>query len=264
MSQSGLCTWTSVRKRTLQWTLKHSLMPLLLSTTLQRLSQDNQTKQRRAWLLLGWATAERSCPCKQLAWKAYLSRWSPDSAAVSVGYTGRDDTDTESIYGRTPDTDSLSGPRAGRGTRRARRGFARKVNRGPGPLRRDKADIDGDMQQNTRDNCKEFCALQDHNPNTTAYRQCNARINGKKTTGDKAFCALQDHNPNTTAYRQCNARINGKKTTGDKAFCALQDHNPNTTAYRQCNARINGKKTTGDKAVSPLTPSSIIPSERER
>ncbi|KAG8283778.1 hypothetical protein J6590_011149 [Homalodisca vitripennis] len=34
---------------------------------LWRLSQDNQIKQRRAWLLLGWATAERSCPCKQPA-----------------------------------------------------------------------------------------------------------------------------------------------------------------------------------------------------
>ncbi|KAG8274081.1 hypothetical protein J6590_008211 [Homalodisca vitripennis] len=33
----------------------------------QRLSQDNQIKQRRAWLLLGWVTAERSCPCKQPA-----------------------------------------------------------------------------------------------------------------------------------------------------------------------------------------------------
>ncbi|KAG8282667.1 hypothetical protein J6590_031918 [Homalodisca vitripennis] len=32
-----------------------------------RLSQDNRIKQRRAWLLLGWVTAERSCPCKQPA-----------------------------------------------------------------------------------------------------------------------------------------------------------------------------------------------------
>ncbi|KAG8300878.1 hypothetical protein J6590_065609 [Homalodisca vitripennis] len=31
------------------------------------LSQDNQSKQRQAWLLLGWVTAERSCPCKQPA-----------------------------------------------------------------------------------------------------------------------------------------------------------------------------------------------------
>ncbi|KAG8337000.1 hypothetical protein J6590_034088 [Homalodisca vitripennis] len=33
----------------------------------QRLSQDNQIKQRRAWLLLEWVTAERSWPCKQPA-----------------------------------------------------------------------------------------------------------------------------------------------------------------------------------------------------
>ncbi|KAG8303132.1 hypothetical protein J6590_018596 [Homalodisca vitripennis] len=32
-----------------------------------RLSPDNRIKQRRAWLLLGWLTAERSCPCKQSA-----------------------------------------------------------------------------------------------------------------------------------------------------------------------------------------------------
>ncbi|KAG8252764.1 hypothetical protein J6590_049311 [Homalodisca vitripennis] len=31
------------------------------------LSRGNRIKQRRAWLLLGWMTAERSCPCKQLA-----------------------------------------------------------------------------------------------------------------------------------------------------------------------------------------------------
>ncbi|KAG8292769.1 hypothetical protein J6590_031748 [Homalodisca vitripennis] len=35
-----------------------------LSTVLVR---DNRIKQRRAWLLLGWVTAERSCPCKQPA-----------------------------------------------------------------------------------------------------------------------------------------------------------------------------------------------------
>ncbi|KAG8245988.1 hypothetical protein J6590_097465, partial [Homalodisca vitripennis] len=29
------------------------------------LSQDNRIKQRRAWQLLGWVTAKRSCPCKQ-------------------------------------------------------------------------------------------------------------------------------------------------------------------------------------------------------
>ncbi|KAG8283987.1 hypothetical protein J6590_003680 [Homalodisca vitripennis] len=28
---------------------------------------DSRIKQRRAWLLLGWVTAERSCPCKQPA-----------------------------------------------------------------------------------------------------------------------------------------------------------------------------------------------------
>ncbi|KAG8331129.1 hypothetical protein J6590_047547 [Homalodisca vitripennis] len=28
---------------------------------------NNRIKQRRAWLLLGWVTAERSCPCKQSA-----------------------------------------------------------------------------------------------------------------------------------------------------------------------------------------------------
>ncbi|KAG8275414.1 hypothetical protein J6590_086536 [Homalodisca vitripennis] len=33
----------------------------------QLLSQDNRIKQRRAWLLLGWVTTERSCPCKQPA-----------------------------------------------------------------------------------------------------------------------------------------------------------------------------------------------------
>ncbi|KAG8330864.1 hypothetical protein J6590_053318 [Homalodisca vitripennis] len=32
-----------------------------------RLSQDNQIKQRRAWLLLGQVTTERSCPCKRPA-----------------------------------------------------------------------------------------------------------------------------------------------------------------------------------------------------
>ncbi|KAG8284996.1 hypothetical protein J6590_090453 [Homalodisca vitripennis] len=33
----------------------------------QRLSTDIRIKQRGAWLLLGWVTAERSCPCKQSA-----------------------------------------------------------------------------------------------------------------------------------------------------------------------------------------------------
>ncbi|KAG8315059.1 hypothetical protein J6590_078962 [Homalodisca vitripennis] len=34
---------------------------------LQRLPQDNRIEQCRAWMLLGWVTAERSCPCKQSA-----------------------------------------------------------------------------------------------------------------------------------------------------------------------------------------------------
>ncbi|KAG8262659.1 39S ribosomal protein L37, mitochondrial [Homalodisca vitripennis] len=38
-----------------------------LKTWVRRLSQDNQIKQRRAWLLLGQVTAERSCPCKRPA-----------------------------------------------------------------------------------------------------------------------------------------------------------------------------------------------------
>ncbi|KAG8302815.1 hypothetical protein J6590_025093 [Homalodisca vitripennis] len=33
--------------------------------------QDTRIKQRRAWLLLGWVTAERSCPCKQPAYPAF-------------------------------------------------------------------------------------------------------------------------------------------------------------------------------------------------
>ncbi|KAG8241262.1 hypothetical protein J6590_090418 [Homalodisca vitripennis] len=36
--------------------------------------ENVRIKQRRAWLLLGWVTAERSCPCKQ-----------PACPAVSVG-----------------------------------------------------------------------------------------------------------------------------------------------------------------------------------
>ncbi|KAG8296205.1 Transmembrane channel-like protein 5 [Homalodisca vitripennis] len=38
-----------------------------ISHWVRRLSQDNQIKQRRAWLLLGQVTAERSCPCKRPA-----------------------------------------------------------------------------------------------------------------------------------------------------------------------------------------------------
>ncbi|KAG8271518.1 hypothetical protein J6590_060438, partial [Homalodisca vitripennis] len=37
------------------------------SSWVRRLSQDNQIKQRRACLLLGQVTAERSCPCKRPA-----------------------------------------------------------------------------------------------------------------------------------------------------------------------------------------------------
>ncbi|KAG8332710.1 hypothetical protein J6590_015528 [Homalodisca vitripennis] len=51
----------------------------------QRLSQDNRIKQQRACLLLGWVTAEQSCPCKQpvcpplvVVRKSPLSHWSPD------------------------------------------------------------------------------------------------------------------------------------------------------------------------------------------
>ncbi|KAG8330121.1 hypothetical protein J6590_070610 [Homalodisca vitripennis] len=32
--------------------------------------QVNRIKQRQTWLLLGWVTAERSCPCKQSAFPA--------------------------------------------------------------------------------------------------------------------------------------------------------------------------------------------------
>ncbi|KAG8296210.1 hypothetical protein J6590_062118 [Homalodisca vitripennis] len=58
----------------------------------QRLSQDNRIKQRRAWLLLGRVTAERSCPCKQpvcrplvVVRKTPLSRWSP-RLSVTEGF----------------------------------------------------------------------------------------------------------------------------------------------------------------------------------
>ncbi|KAG8254180.1 hypothetical protein J6590_015066 [Homalodisca vitripennis] len=54
-----------------------------LYKAIQRLSQDNRIKQRRAWLLLGWVIAKRSCPCKQPASrplvvvrKSPFSRWS--------------------------------------------------------------------------------------------------------------------------------------------------------------------------------------------
>ncbi|KAG8306239.1 hypothetical protein J6590_051583 [Homalodisca vitripennis] len=38
-----------------------------MTRRVQGLSQDNRIKQRRAWLLLGWVTAKRSCPSKQPA-----------------------------------------------------------------------------------------------------------------------------------------------------------------------------------------------------
>ncbi|KAG8306662.1 hypothetical protein J6590_042446 [Homalodisca vitripennis] len=77
---------------------------------LQRLSQDKRIKQRRAWLLLGWATAERSCPCKQPACPAigggsevtfkplvprlsvrrgFLALTSPGESTAAEGYQGR-------------------------------------------------------------------------------------------------------------------------------------------------------------------------------
>ncbi|KAG8316513.1 hypothetical protein J6590_049639 [Homalodisca vitripennis] len=40
---------------------------LMRCARIQRLSRDNWIKQSRAWLLLGWVAAERSCPCKQPA-----------------------------------------------------------------------------------------------------------------------------------------------------------------------------------------------------
>ncbi|KAG8283783.1 hypothetical protein J6590_011154 [Homalodisca vitripennis] len=40
---------------------------LTKSSRVWRLSRDNRIKKRRAWLLLGWMTAQRSCPCKQPA-----------------------------------------------------------------------------------------------------------------------------------------------------------------------------------------------------
>ncbi|KAG8336443.1 hypothetical protein J6590_044216 [Homalodisca vitripennis] len=48
---------------------------------LRRLSRDIRFKQRRTWLLLGWATAERSCPCKQTLCPA-ISGGSEDDEAV--------------------------------------------------------------------------------------------------------------------------------------------------------------------------------------
>ncbi|KAG8274366.1 Protein apcdd1 [Homalodisca vitripennis] len=41
--------------------------PTSFQTPLLRTDQDNRIKQRRAWLLFGWVTAERSCPCQQPA-----------------------------------------------------------------------------------------------------------------------------------------------------------------------------------------------------
>ncbi|KAG8247373.1 hypothetical protein J6590_062436 [Homalodisca vitripennis] len=45
----------------------HRILSLMFPRWVRRLSQDNQIKQRRAWLLLGQVTAERSCPCKRPA-----------------------------------------------------------------------------------------------------------------------------------------------------------------------------------------------------
>ncbi|KAG8307281.1 hypothetical protein J6590_024927 [Homalodisca vitripennis] len=55
-----ICTFVNERKTSFDILLNSSSDHLV-----QWLSQDNRIKQRRAWLLLGWMTAERSCPCKQ-------------------------------------------------------------------------------------------------------------------------------------------------------------------------------------------------------
>ncbi|KAG8320800.1 hypothetical protein J6590_060759 [Homalodisca vitripennis] len=75
-------SWSSGRKFGYTWKPPCICVPYLLSRQVNdapeeilgkyerrehRLSQDNQIKQRRAWLLLGLLTAERSCPCKQPA-----------------------------------------------------------------------------------------------------------------------------------------------------------------------------------------------------
>ncbi|KAG8272169.1 hypothetical protein J6590_047184 [Homalodisca vitripennis] len=38
--------------------------PKLLCSVYNGYRKINRIKLRRAWLLLGWVTAERSCPCK--------------------------------------------------------------------------------------------------------------------------------------------------------------------------------------------------------
>ncbi|KAG8296690.1 hypothetical protein J6590_051671 [Homalodisca vitripennis] len=44
---------------------EHSLQSSAIVTRwVQWLSRDNRVKERRPWLLLGWVTAEQSCPCK--------------------------------------------------------------------------------------------------------------------------------------------------------------------------------------------------------
>ncbi|KAG8305980.1 hypothetical protein J6590_057464 [Homalodisca vitripennis] len=68
-------------KRCKEFFLSFSIAHLFISSAnitpdsrmqwVQRLSQDNQVKQSLAWLLLGWVTAERSCPSKQLACPVY-------------------------------------------------------------------------------------------------------------------------------------------------------------------------------------------------
>ncbi|KAG8270273.1 hypothetical protein J6590_088791 [Homalodisca vitripennis] len=59
----------------------------------QRLSRHNRIKQSRAWLMLGWVTAERSCPCKQLACptigggsEVTFKPWVPSRLSVRKGF----------------------------------------------------------------------------------------------------------------------------------------------------------------------------------
>ncbi|KAG8252780.1 hypothetical protein J6590_049327 [Homalodisca vitripennis] len=65
----------------LHYQIHNMFMEVKVTVESARLSQDNRIKQRRAWQLLGWVTAERSCPCKQPACpairKSLKSRWSP-------------------------------------------------------------------------------------------------------------------------------------------------------------------------------------------
>ncbi|KAG8325598.1 hypothetical protein J6590_063169 [Homalodisca vitripennis] len=54
---------------------------MIMSRLIKDAGGNNQIKQRRAWLLLGWVTAERSCPCKQPAFPAIVG----GSEVTSVG-----------------------------------------------------------------------------------------------------------------------------------------------------------------------------------